>query len=81
MLYKIIVKTEGIKRKEQKIKTHDISLGFSSKIDEDDFKSRARESLSVNMKRSNKAVIMVFKAYQNDETISIDKLPTYTWSI
>ena len=81
MLYKIIVKTEGVRRKEQKVKSHDLSLGFSSKIDEDDFKSRAKDAIGCNMKSSNKAVIMVFRAYQNDEGILVDKLPSHTWSI
>lgn len=80
-MYKIIVKTMGIKRKEQKVKSHDLRLGYSFKIDEDDIKSRAKDLLATNMKTSNKAVIMAFKAYTNDEGEVVEKLPSYSWEI
>lgn len=64
-MIKLILKVEGVKRKQQLTKVHNFSLGFTSNTDKEALKSLGRATIESNMKTSNKAVLMGFRANVN----------------
>lgn len=75
--YKLIIQVEGIKKKQQAIKTHNILLANSVQFTSlNEFEDRARDMVASNMKTSNKAILKAYRTRVVDDSFEeVSQLP------